>query len=260
MADALPTPSAERTVLSLSGSDREKFLQGLVTNDIRKLAEGPIHAALLTPQGKYLADFFLVPDGERILMDVARSLADDLLKRLMLYRLRADVAIEPTDLVVARGLGPAPEGAFADPRAKALGWRMIGPTDALPPPETVNWDALRVEHMIPESGIELQPNESYILEWGFERMGSVDFRKGCYVGQEVTARMKHKTELRKGMARVEIDGTAMPGTEITAEGRPVGRLFTVSGNRALAHLRYDRAGGEMRAGEAVIRWDGTRGI
>ncbi len=260
MNGRLTPPSAERRVIALGGGDREKFLQGLVTNDIRKLAEGPIHAALLTPQGKYLADFFLVPDGDRILIDVARSLADDLLKRLALYRLRADVEIVPTDLAVACGLGPAPEGAFADPRAEALGWRMIGPADSLPPSGRVDWDALRVEHLIPESGIELQPGESYILEWGFEQMGSVDFRKGCYVGQEVTARMKHKTELKKGMARVEIDGRAAPGTAITAEGRAVGRLFTASGGRALAHLRYDRAGGEMRAGEAVIRWDGTRGI
>ena len=106
------------------------------------------------------------------------------------------------------------------------------------PAPAIDWDAIRVHHLIPESGIELVPDDTYILEAGFERLHGVDFRKGCYVGQEVTARMKHKTELRKGLVRVQIDGAAPVGTEITAQdGKPVGTLFTQSGGFAMAHLR-----------------------
>src|SRR5690606_11439036 len=103
-------------VFEITGRDREPFLQGLVTNDVRRLADGIVYAALLSPQGKYLADFFLVPRGEAILLDVHESLADALARRLSMYRLRAEVQIAPSALRVSRGLGPTPEGALADPR------------------------------------------------------------------------------------------------------------------------------------------------
>ena len=116
-----------RTILRLSGPDARDFLQGLVTNDVRKLDQNAlVYAALLAPQGKYLADFFLVPDGEAVLLDVAADLAAALMKRLSMYRLRADVQIEATDLQVRRGTGPAPESAFADPRHPDMGWRLYG--------------------------------------------------------------------------------------------------------------------------------------
>ncbi|MEY8842720.1 folate-binding protein YgfZ, partial [Cribrihabitans sp. XS_ASV171] len=108
-----------------------------------------------------------------------------------------------------------------------------------------------VAHCIPESGIELT-SDSFILEAGFERLHGVDFRKGCYVGQEVTARMKHKTELRKGLTIVEVEGNAPPGTEITADGKPAGTLFTTSGDRAIAYLRFARASDDMQAGPARV--------
>ncbi|PKP72677.1 MAG: folate-binding protein YgfZ [Alphaproteobacteria bacterium HGW-Alphaproteobacteria-6] len=248
--DALGERAADRRVLRIAGKDREDFLQGLVTNDLAGLRHGLVHAALLSPQGKYLADFLLVPEGEAILVDVKDSLAEALMARLALYRLRAAVDFAPTDIAVSRGLGPVPPGAFADPRHPALGWRRYGPPEGGTP--EIDWDAIRVAHCIPESGIELIPDESYILEAGFERLNGVDFRKGCYVGQEVTARMKHKTELRKGLVTVRIEGPAGPGSTITAEGKPAGMLFTRSGDRAIAHLRLDRAAGDLRAGEAKL--------
>ena len=119
--------------------------------------------------------------------------------------------------------------------------------------EEIDWDALRVEACVPESGIELVPNDTYILEAGFERLSGVDFKKGCYVGQEVTARMKHKAELRKGLALVEVDGSAPVGTEIIANGKPAGRLFTQSGGLGIAWLRFDRATDKMQADSAVLR-------
>jgi folate-binding protein YgfZ len=167
-----------------------------------------------------------------------------------MYRLRADVAILPTDLKVRRGLGPAPDGALPDPRHPALGWRAW--TDASGTPPAIDWDGIRVRHLIPEGGIELIPDDSYILEHGFERLHGVDFRKGCYVGQEVTARMKHKTELRKGLVRLAITGDAPVGTEILSDGKPAGTLFTQSGGWALCWLRLDKAAGQLTAGSAAL--------
>jgi tRNA-modifying protein YgfZ len=241
----------DRTVLTLAGKDALPFLQGLVSNDVLPLGKAPgiVWTALLTPQGKYLADFFVISTANEILIDVNSSIADATLRRLMMYRLRADVQITPSDLAVTRGLGPAPEGAFADPRHPVLGWRSYGEPGIAP---SIDWDAIRVTHCIPETGIELIPDESYLLETGFERLHGVDFRKGCYVGQEVTARMKHKTELRKGLVQVEITGSAPVGTEIMADDKPAGTLFTGSGNHAIAYLRFDRATGPMRAGDALV--------
>lgn len=251
MAERIDERIDGRTVLRIAGKDRESFLQNLVTNDVRGIERGLVYAALLTPQGKFLADFFLAPAGEAILLDVASDLAPGLARRLAMYRLRADVAIEATDLHVSRGLGPGPAGAFDDPRHPALGWRLYGPAAGADP--VTDWDAIRVAHCIPETGIELLPDESYILECGFERLHGVDFRKGCYVGQEVTARMKHKTDLRKGLVTVHIAGEAAPGDEITAAGKPAGRLCTRAGDRAIAYLRFDRAEGPLIAGEATIQ-------
>jgi tRNA-modifying protein YgfZ len=245
----------DRAVIGVSGSEAIAFLQGLVTNDVRPLADAPglVWAAILTPQGKYLTDFLIANTGGGLLLDVKADHAAGLLRRLTLYRLRADVALGLVDIAVTRGLGPAPDGALADPRHPALGWRRYGGDGG--GAAEIDWDAIRVEHVIPETGIELIPDQSYILEAGFERLHGVDFRKGCYVGQEVTARMKHKTELRKGLVRVRIEGDAAPGTPILAEGREAGTLFTRSGDRALAHLRFDRASGEMQAGEARVQCD-----
>ena len=244
--------AADRKVFTISGADALPFLQGLVSNDVLPLAKGAgiVWAALLTPQGKYLADFFVVNTGTALLLDIKESLADATLRRLSMYKLRADVGFAPADVTVTRGLAEAPEGALTDPRHAALGWRAYGAAGG---PAAIDWDAIRVAHGIPESGIELIPDDSYLLENGFEALNGVNFRKGCYVGQEVTARMKHKTELRKGLVRVQVTGTAPVGAEVFAGEKLVGRLFTQSGGFGLAHLRLDQAQGELRAGEAKLR-------
>lgn len=239
--------SSKRQIIQVTGGDRVKFLQGVVTNDVSR---APVWAAMLTPQGKYLADFLIVPFGDALLIDVDARLADDLTRRLSMYKLRSDVQIEASGLEVRRGTGPAPEGAIIDPRHPDLGWRLYGDDSG---DDGTDWDAIRVAHVIPESLVELIPNDSFILEAGFERLNGVDFRKGCYVGQEVTARMKHKTELRKGLVRVSIDGEAPIGTAIEMEdGRAAGQLFTQSNGQAIAYLRFDRMGQTLRAGDAVI--------
>ena len=237
-----------RTIWSVTGADRLDFLQNLVTNNVAQLTQdGIVWAGLLTPQGKYLADFFVVRQGDALLIDIADGIADATLRRLTMYRLRADVQIAPSGLQVRRGVGTAPPGAFADPRHPAMGWRLYGIEGDT---AAIDWDALRVEHVVPETGIELTP-DTFILEAGFERLHGVDFRKGCYVGQEVTARMKHKTELRKGLLRVRIDGAAPVGTPILSGDRSAGTLFTQSGGHAIAYLRLDRTNDLVAEGAKI---------
>lgn len=232
--------------MAVTGADRVSFLQGLVTNDVDKATDGIIYAALLTPQGKFIADFFIIGEANRLLIDVATVAADDLVRRLTMYRLRSDVQIAKTDLQVVQNT----QTGLPDPRDAALGFRFYGAdTDNVSP--LADWDALRVAHLIPETGIELTP-DSYVLEAGFERLQGVDFKKGCYVGQEIVARMKHKTELKKGLARVAIDGSARPGDEIMAGVKTAGTLHTVAGNYGIAYLRFDRATDPMQAGDAII--------
>ena len=241
----------QRKVFRFSGTDARKFLQNLITNDIKRLDTGPVYSALLTPQGKFIADFFLIADGNDILIDVDAGAAATLIPRLNMYKLRADVTISETDLIVSRGLNDAPEGAVADPRDANLGWRYYGAEDHNT--ETVDWDALRVDHKIPEMGRELDA-ESYILEMGFEGLNGVDFRKGCYVGQEVTARMKHKTELRKGLARLVADADIPENADVISNGKVIGRTHTSAGKRALAYLRYDRADGDISVNDIPVNW------
>jgi folate-binding protein YgfZ len=241
-----------RTVLSVTGADASHFLQGLVTNDVEKIAQGLVYAAMLTPQGKYLADFLMVslPDGA-IGLDVDAGLAPTLAQRLNMYKLRADVQIADSGLFVHRGTDATPSGALPDPRHPMLGWRLYYDQPGNAP--VIDWTAIRVAHMIPETGIELVPNETFILETNFEAISGVDFRKGCYVGQEVTARMKHKTELRKGLAQVDIvDGAAETGDPILSGEKAAGTLLSQSGGRGLAYLRFDRATGPMQAGKATV--------
>lgn len=239
-----------RTIIALTGSDRAGFLDGLITNDVAKAKDSIIYAALLSPQGKFLADFFVIGQDDRLLIDVATSHAPALAQRLTMYRLRADVQIAECDLGVSCGVTqPPPNGALADPRDPALGWRLYGADDLS---EDVDWTALRVQLGVPETGIELTP-DSFILEAGFERLNGVDFKKGCFVGQEIVARMKHKTDLRKGIVRVAVQGPAKPGDEITSDGKPAGTLHSVSGDQALAYLRFDRTKGEMQTETAKIQ-------
>src|SRR6056297_243851 len=239
-----------RKILEISGSEAEDFLQGLVTNDLKHLEDGLVYAAILTPQGKYLADFFLLRHGDSILLDVDETLAQGLVQRLNMYKLRADVQITQSDLKLQRGTGPAPEGALPDPRHPDMGWRLYGPEGG---DDGTDWKAIRVAHCIPETGIELGA-DTFILEAGFGRLHGVDFKKGCYVGQEVTARMKHKTEFKKGLARVSVEGEAEAGAQITADGKPAGTLFTQSGGKGIAYLRFDRASGQMQAESATVTY------
>lgn len=238
----------DRTVLRIGGTDAHSFLKGLVTHDAERALT---YSALLTPQGKYLADFFLLDRGDDVLLDVKTDIAPAVAQRLGMYRLRAAVTIEEAGLSVVRGLGTAPDGAFADPRDTSLGWRGYGMEGGDP---VTDWNTIRVAACVPETSVELTPNDTYILEAGFDRLSGVDHRKGCYVGQEVTARMKHKTELKKGFVTVQVDGAARVGTEIFAGDKPAGTLYTQANGQGIAYLRFDRAKGPMTAAAASVLW------
>ena len=162
-----------RTCIALTGTDRHSFLQNLGTNQV---APGmpPTYAALLSPQGKYIADFFVFEHDDTLIIDVAASHAPTLAQKLMIYRLRADVQIEEAPVFVHLGLGDAPDDGFADPRHSALGWRAYRDTPQEDVPDLVS---VRIAHGIPETGIALHA-DSYILEMGFERLSGVDFKKG----------------------------------------------------------------------------------
>ena len=239
-----------RSILKVSGNDSESFLQGLITNDVSRAKTELIYTALLSPKGKYLFDFFITSHSDGYLIDISSNNAYQFIQRLNLYKLRADVTIEQTDIKVGRGIGPISEQAFQDPRSDQLGYRIYNPTQT--EDSLINWDQIRVENCIPETGIELIIDETYILEANFEKLSGVDFRKGCYVGQEVTARMKHKVELKKGFVKVQIDGSAPIGTDIISNDKVVGQIFTQSNGMAIAYLRFNRVSNDMKAGTAKI--------
>ena len=245
----MPHYSQTRRVLAVEGAEARDFLQGLVSNTVPDATGAPAYAALLTPQGKYIADFFVVPTAQGYLIDCEAEQAADLFKRLKMYRLRRKIDLAETALAVSRGTGTPPDGAWVDPRDPGMGWRLIA-QDPLAEDET-DWDSLHIRLAVPRAGAELNADR-YILEMGFERLHGVDFRKGCFVGQEVVARMKHKTELRKGLARVRVDGPGTSGAVILADGKPAGTLHSVKDGAGLAFLRFDRATGDMSAGDATL--------
>jgi folate-binding protein YgfZ len=259
----------DRGILAVSGPDRRPFLQGLVSNDVEKLApDRALYAALLTAQGKYLHDFIMVEVGEAIWLDAEAARLGDLRRRLAIYRLRAKVDIaEPPELAVAAvfgggalaslGLADEPGRAgprktgivLVDPRLAELGARAILPCDTLRPTlaglglaeaDFAAWDRHRLALGIPDGSRDLVPDKSILLEAGFDELGGVDWQKGCYIGQELTARTKYRGLIKKRLFPVHIDGPApMPGTIVTAEGRDAGEMRSSREGQGLALLRLD---------------------
>jgi folate-binding protein YgfZ len=244
----------DRAVIALAGSGARDFLQGLITNDMALCANGrAIYAALLTPQGKILFDFFIVPEGtDRLLLDCAVARAADLLKRLTLYRLRAkvDIAVKPELGVAALWDDEAPTAiphgivGFADPRHPALGARALATRDVLARASSAaipgDYQAHRLSLGVPDSA-DLTPDTVFALDAGLEELNGVSFRKGCYIGQEVTARMKHRATARRRFVIAETAGPLPAfGTSLDSGGRELGTLASGAGRTALALVRLDR--------------------
>jgi folate-binding protein YgfZ len=248
----------DRAVIALSGPEARSFLQGLVTNDVQK-APPVLYAALLTPQGKILFDFLIIESDGTLLLDCRREAREALVKRLLLYKLRAKVEIKARDdLAVFAGLaGEAMPGGFADPRLPALGTRAVvvkGAIVAQAAPD--EYLARRLDLWVPE-GDDFGSDKMFALDAGLDELNAVAFDKGCYVGQELTARMKHRGTARKRLLGLATQGGSPLARDVsvTANGQEIGAVASVYGPRGFALVRLDRlagAAGPFLAGTAAV--------
>jgi folate-binding protein YgfZ len=253
---------SDRAVLSVAGQDARSFLNGLVTQDVQTLAPGTAcYAGLLTPQGKALFDFFIASESDdTLLMDVAAHRAPDLLKRLTMYKLRAAVTLTARpDLAAMAGWGgtPMPDGGWPDPRLVAMGWRCIGPIMPETTAAVADYHAHRISHGVPDTA-DIGIDQLLWLETNADLLHGVSFTKGCYVGQENTARMHHRGKVRKRICRVtSTEGLPERGTAILAGDKEAGHLLGVMGDQGLALLRLEfvESGAVLMAGGEPVRVD-----
>ena len=268
--------SPHRSVIAVGGADRVEFLQGLISNDTTKVAPGrAIWAALLTPQGRFLNDMFVADGGDdTLLLETERERAAALTKKLSLYKLRSKVTVEDrsASLEVAVAYGPDAAAvllldgavAFPDPRLGELGIRVIAPAgtaasllqakgfSAAP---LQSYDELRLSLGVPDGSRDLVVEKALLLENGFDELNGVDWQKGCYMGQELTARTKYRALIRKRLFPVKVEGVMPePGAPVHLGDKEVGELRSGVGHRALAMLQIDaaRSGQPLSAGETRL--------
>lgn len=247
----------DRAVISVAGEGQAGFLDGLLTCDV--VIGALRYGALLTPQGKVVTDMMVHGFADRIVLDVPDAAADDLLRRLTIYRLRAPVTLSRTTEVVVIGEGlPDPRGSVSGPVQKAIpgamGLRGIAASAMLDAVALERHTEARIAAGVPEAGIDFALGDAFPHDMNMDLLGGVDFAKGCFVGQEVVSRMKHRGTARRRIVLVEADRSLpIPGTAITANGRAAGRLGTVLGSRGLAMVRIDRVGADAMAGDVPVR-------
>ena len=264
-AHRMPSPCCtlltQRGLARLGGPDARSFLQGLVSNDVDLLDDGhPLYAALLTAQGRYLFDFILYGQGDAILLEGERDRLPALVQRLSMYRLRAQVTIENLgpELAVLAVFGPGSEvleasaGVLvaADPRLSELGTRVVLPPSAvdgfiasngLTTAPILAYERHRLTLGVPDGSRDLVPERALLLESGFEELHGVSFTKGCFVGQELTARTKHRALVKKRLLPVRLEGPLpAPGTPVTRGGRDAGEVRSGIDGLALALLRLEQ--------------------
>jgi len=272
----------DRGHLRLGGAEAVPFLQNLVSNDVARAGpDRAVYATLLTPQGRFLFDFLVAGEGEALLLDAEAPRLADLQKRLTLYRLRSKVTIEKKDWVTgtlwgegaaaALGLGGEAGSAravedaivFVDPRLAALGLRVIGPeasvarllSTAGEASDFAAWDRHRLDLGVPDGSRDVPVEKGLLLEHNFEELNAIDFKKGCYIGQELTARTKYRGLVKKRLYKVTADGALpAPGTLVMRGEHEAGTMCSSADGAGLALLRLeDVATGEpLKAGEAVL--------
>ncbi len=265
----------DRAALRVSGADARDYLQGLISNDITKVApDNAIYAALLTPQGKYLFDFFIAEIDGALIFDCERARLADLAKRLTMYRLRSKVEIEDISetLAVAAiwGDGVAqkslPGGIiYTDPRLAAAGHRALLPRDTAAeslaglgtPADAAAYDRHRLSLGLPASSRDLIVDKSILLESGFDELNGVDWNKGCYMGQELTARTKYRGLIKKRLIPLHIDGPLPDaGTPVMAGDKQAGEIRSAAGDQAMALMRLEHLdAAEFTVGAATARLD-----
>ena len=261
-----------RSVIAVGGPDRAEFLQGLISNDTAKVGPGrAIWAALLTPQGRFLNDMFVVEDGDgTFLMETERERAPALAKKLKMYTLRSKVTVEDRgaamDVAVVYGSNAAKvlpvtgATAFVDPRLAELGVRVLAPAgqtaalllglDEVP---LGHYEALRLRLGVPDGSRDMTVEKALLLESGFDELHGVDWQKGCYMGQELTARTKYRGLIKRRLFPVKVEGALpAPGTPVERDGREVGEIRSGLGDRALAMLQLDAAEGPLTAQGATL--------
>jgi tRNA-modifying protein YgfZ len=259
----------DRGVVRISGVEALSFLHKLVTNSLLDLKPGDArYAALLSGQGKLLFDFFVVPVPEGCLLDCSRAQIPDLIRKLMLHRLRTPVTIEDmsTSLAVAAVWGePVPPDfagiTFVDPRAPDMGLRLIAPAEALAFATTPQeaYEAHRTSLGVPKGGVDFPYGDAFVHDADLDWLHGVDFNKGCYPGQEVVARVHFRKSARKRIVKVHFDGPPpASGSEVMMGDINIGHIGSVAGAQGLAMLRLDRvedartAGTKLTAGDAAL--------
>jgi folate-binding protein YgfZ len=237
---------SDRAVIALEGPEARAFLQGLVTNDLTDLAPGyGLYAALLSPQGKILFDFLVAEGDGAVLLDCQAASAEALVRKLKLYRLRAkiEIALRPQLSVYAGLTGRPAERAvtFADPRLAALGPRSIGAVAEMPAelPGPAIYHAARLALGVPE-GSDFGSDKIFALDAGLDELHAIAFGKGCYIGQELTARMKHRGTARKRLLTVSADAALPASGDVMAGGSVIGELVAAYGSKGFALVRLDR--------------------
>jgi folate-binding protein YgfZ len=250
----------ERGVVKVAGEDRVKFLQGLVSNDVTLAAPGrAVWAALLTPQGKYLADFFVIAEDEALLLDCERAQAAMLVALFGRYKLRSRISLQDRSdelrVHVAWDTAPVVDAIVVrDPRHAEAGWRVISAATLPDSATEADWHRHRIALGLPDGTRDLEAEKSVLLEAGFDELGGVSWNKGCYMGQELTARTKYRGLVKRRLVPVRVMG-ALPdaGTPILRDGEEVGTLrFGVDGI-AMALLRVEAIGaGSLTCGEAML--------
>jgi folate-binding protein YgfZ len=262
----------KRGVVSVSGEDAERFLQGVITNEMGLLATQPaLHAGTLTPQGKILFEFFVIRAPEGYYLETTRDNAPALADQLARYKLRSkvDIADVSADFAVAAAWGGTydPHGrgkqplVFADPRLPGMGYRelvtmrsdwALAGRDA-DSASREDYDAHRIALGVPEGGIDYPLGDTFPHEALFDQLNGVSFKKGCFVGQEVVARMQFRNMARKRVVPV-VGDELLPasGAPISAGGVEIGKLGSVAGSRGLALMRIDRAAEATDKGEGLL--------
>jgi tRNA-modifying protein YgfZ len=259
----------DRGVAKVAGDDARDFLNGLLTADISKLTpEGAAFAALLTPQGKIIADCLIAEaptaDGGGFFLDCPRALVPTLVQKLSFYKLRAKVMIE--DLSDVLGVLAAWEGSgqteyglcYADPRLSSLGLRVMLPPHLAPEAardlgaELVDaklYEAHRIALGVPRGGLDFSYGDAFPHETDMDQLNGVDFAKGCFVGQEVVSRIEHRGSARTRIVPVAYEGFAPEaGAPVVAGEKTVGTLGSTTSGRGLAMLRLDRVEEASAAG------------
>ena len=250
------THLTDRAVLYIQGSDRESFLQGLISNDISKLKDNkPIFSLLLTPQGKVLFDFIIWQIDNDILIDCTEKQSDLLIQKLEFYKLRSNVTIEKTNLQIHAIWGNTlPSNILLDPRHAGLGGRIIGDKiDLDTTPVTLDdYIMHRIQHIVPEGMDEIPSNDSFPLEYGLHNLNGIDFKKGCFIGQEVTSRTYRRGKINKSLCIVKSHNVLTYNMPIISENRQVGAVRCVQNNLALALLRTESLDKNLTANDTPL--------